>query len=308
MQGDWTKNMKIVVMGAGAIGSFFGATLSEKHDVVLVGRKLHVDAIKKHGLKISGKTDLNVKILATESVSKVFSPVDLLILAVKSYDTETAIKSTKSLIDRNTVIMSLQNGLDNVEKIQKIVKPDKIIVCITTHGVVFSKLGVVEHTGIGKTVIGCLNNEKTQFIDNLIDSFNECGIKTTFSNDINKEIWIKAIVNSSINPVTALFKCKNGYLIKNPVLGKIVEKICKESTAIANKNGLKLSFSDMIKITKQVINETSENHSSMLQSIMQGKKTEIDSINGKLIDVGRTHGIETSLNEILTYSIKSIKN
>jgi len=247
---------------------------------------------------------LNVKILATESVSKVFSPADLLILTVKSYDTETAIKSAKSLIDSNTIVMSLQNGLDNVEKIQKIIKPDKILVCITTHGVVFSKPGVVKHTGVGKTVIGCLNNEKTQFIDDLLSCFNESGVKTTFSNDVNQEIWIKAIVNSSINPVTALFKCKNGYLIENPVLEKIIEKICNESTNIANKNGLKLSFSDTIKKTKQVINETSENHSSMLQSVMQGKKTEIDSINGKLVDIGNKHNIDASLNEMLTYSIK----
>ena len=298
--------MKIVVIGAGAIGSFFGAMLSKKHDVVLVGRKPHVDVIKKHDLKISGKTDLNVKILATESVSKVFSPVDLLILAVKSYDTETAIKSAKSLIDRNTVVMSLQNGIDNVEKIQKIVKFDKILVCITTHGVVFSKPGVVEHTGIGKTVIGCLNNKKTQFIDDLISCFNECGIKATFSSDINKEIWTKAIVNSSINPVTALFKCKNGYLIENPVLEKIVEKVCKESTDIAIANGLNLSFSDTIKKTKQVINKTSENHSSMLQSVMYGKKTEIDSINGALVDIAKKYNIDTSLNEMLTYLIKKV--
>lgn len=298
--------MKIVVMGAGAIGSFFGAMLSKKHDVVLVGRKPHVDAIKKHGLKINGKTDLNVKILATESVSKVFFPVDLLILTVKSYGTETAVKSAKSLIDSNTTVMSLQNGLDNVEKIQKIVKSDKILVCITTHGVVFSKPGVVEHTGVGKTVIGCLNNKKTQFVDNIINCFNESGVKTTFSNDVNREIWIKAIVNSSINPVTALFKCKNGYLIENPVLEKIVEKICKESTNIANKNGLKLSFSDMIKITKQVINETSENHSSMLQSVLNGKQTEINSINGKLVAIGKKFNMDVSLNEMLAYSIKKV--
>ena len=296
--------MNIVIVGAGAIGSFFGATLSKKHDVVLVGRKAHVDKINKKGLKVDGKTSLNVKVEAFTSAKDVFIIPDLVILAVKSYDTEFALHSVEPIIRDNTYVMSLQNGLDNIEKIQKIVNKNRRIVCITTHGVVFSKPGVIKHTGVGKTIIGCLSNKKTQFAVGLIESFNECGIRTTYSEDINREIWVKAIINSSINPVTALFKCKNGYLVENPVLEKIVDKICAESTNIASANGLDLSVSEMISKTKQVINETSENHSSMLQSTMQGKKTEIDSINGKLADIGKKYSLDVSLNEMLTCLIK----
>lgn len=293
-------------MGAGAIGSLFGAFLSKNNDVVLVGRKPHVDAIKKNNLLVQGKTKLKVKIPATESVSKGFFPADLLILAVKSYDTDNAIKAAKPIIDENTVVMSLQNGLDNVEKINKIVNLENIIQCITTHGVVFSKPGVVIHTGIGRTTVGSLNNKKTKIIENIVNSFNENGIKTTISNDINKEIWIKAIINSSVNPLTSTFYCKNIYLIKNPVLERVVEKICEESTNIAKANGLNLTYSDMIKKTKQVINETFENQSSMLQSILQGKKTEIDSINGKLVHIGKGKNVDVLLNESLVYTVKSI--
>ena len=298
--------MNIVVVGAGAIGSFFGAMLSKNNNVFLTGRKVHVDAINKNGLKVEGKTVLNVRVEAFTSVKDVFIIPDLVIFAVKSYDTEYALQSAESLIRSNTYVLSLQNGLGNVEKIQKTVKYDRIFVCITTHGVVFSKPGIIRHTGIGRTTIGCLNNKKTGFANNILGCLNESGIKSTFSNDINREMWIKAIINSSINPVTSIFHCKNGYLAKNPVLDKIVEKICAESTNIANANGLNLSVSEMIKKTKQVINETSENHSSMLQSIMQGKKTEIDSINGKLVDVGRKHGVDTSLNEMLVYCVKKL--
>jgi 2-dehydropantoate 2-reductase len=202
--------------------------------------------------------------------------------------------------------MSLQNGLDNVEKIQKKVKSDKIYVCITTHGVVFSKPGVIKHTGVGRTILGCLNNKKTGFTNDLLNCLNDSGIKSIFSNNINHEMWIKAIINSSINPVTSIFHCKNGILIKNPILEKNVEKVCEESTNIANTQGLNLSVSDMIAKTKKVINETYENHSSMLQSVMLGKKTEIDSINGKLINFGRKNCVDTSLNEILVYCVKKL--
>lgn len=296
--------MNILVIGAGGIGSFFGGMLSKNNNVFLLGRKKHVEKINKKGLKITGKTNLNIKIEAFSSIKDVFIIPDLVIIAVKSYDTEIAMKIAKEIIRENTYVMSLQNGLDNIEKIKKYVKPDRIIVCITTNGIVFSKPGTINHTGIGRTIIGSLNNKNSRFVKDINSSLNACGVKTKINNDIIKEIWIKAIINSSINPLTSIFNCKNGYLIKNPILEKIVEKICTESTIIANTQGLKLSESDMINKTKQVINETSENHSSMLQSIHLGKKTEIDSINGKLIYIGKKHNVDTSLNEILFHSIK----
>lgn len=298
--------MNIVVMGAGAIGSLFGAFLSKKNDVVLVGRSSHVNAINKKGLKIKGKTQLNVKIRAVDSVDKIpFSP-DLIIITVKSYNTETAIKEIKSNIGDNTIVMSLQNGLDNIEKIEKHVSREKIIACTTTHGVVFSEPGFIKHTGIGRTILGALITKNTQNVKNIANMLSDAGIKTAVSNDILKEIWIKAIVNSSINPLTALFNCKNGYLLENPVLENILEKICEESTGIANAFGIDVKLSDMISKTKEVVKETYENHSSMLQSVLQGKKTEIDSINRKIVEVGKKHNIKALMNGILVYSIKSM--
>jgi len=298
--------MNIVVMGAGAIGSLFGAFLSKKNDVVLVGRSSHVNAINKNGLTIKGKTQLNVKIHAVDSADKIpFSP-DLITITVKSYDTETAIKEIKSHIGDNTIVLPLQNGLDNIEKIKKHVSREKIIVCTTTHGVVFSEPGFIKHTGIGITILGALTNKNTQNVKNIANILSDVGIKTAVSNDIIKEIWIKAIVNSSINPLTALFNCKNGYLLENPILENILEKICEESTSIASASGIDVKPSDMIRKTKEVVKETYENHSSMLQSVLQGKKTEIDSINRKIVEVGKKHNIKALMNEILVYSIKSM--
>jgi len=118
--------------------------------------------------------------------------------------------------------------------------------------------------------------------------------------------WIKAIINSGINPLTAFFQCKNGYLLENPILEKIVEKVCEESVCIANANKINLTFEDMIQKTKEVIKNTSENYSSMLQSVKKGKKTEIDSINGEIVDIGKKHNINTSMNEVLVHLVKSL--
>jgi len=296
--------MNIVILGAGAIGSLFGALLSKKNNVILIGRNSHIQAIGKKGLDIEDKTQMNVKILSEKSVDKVTFLPDLLILTVKSYDTYSAISQAKQLIGDNTVVLSLQNGLDNIDKIEKIVDRRQLIAGVTTHGAFFSEPGVVKHTGKGQTILGELNGRKTKRITSIVDAFNKAGIETIASEDIVREIWIKAIVNSSINPLTTFSSCKNGYLLENPILEKVVEKVCRESTNIANAYGINLSYENMIKKTKEVIRNTSDNYSSMLQSFKKGKKTETDSINGKLADVGKKQDIDTTMNEILTYIVK----
>jgi len=295
--------MNIVIFGAGAIGSLFGALLSKNNNVSLIGRKPHVNAIKKSGLKIRGITKLDVAIHATCSVNKVNSSPDFLILTVKSYDTDNAIKQAGNIIGENTTVLSLQNGLDNVDSIKKYLEPEKIIAGVTTYGALFSEPGEIRHTGMGTTVIGELNGKKTERIDNIVRLFNQAGIKTTASPDITKDIWGKAVVNSCINPLTTFFQCKNGYLLDNPILGQLVEKICQESTYIANAQGLDFSYEDVIKNTKNVIRNTSENYSSMFQSLKKGKKTEIDFINGKIVDIGKRNNSETALNEVLIFLI-----
>jgi len=298
--------MSIVVLGAGAIGSLFGALLSKKNDVLLVGRKQHIRAINKNGLKLTGKTNITVKIPVTDSINKVTLSPDLLILTVKAYDTETAIKEAKSVINSNTLVLSLQNGLGNIDTIEKVVNSKQVIAGITTHGTVFSKPGVISHTGMGATIVGEVHGEKSERANTIATLFSEAGIETAVSKDIIKEIWTKAIVNSSINPLTTLFQCKNGYLLKNPILKNIVTKVCSESTTVANAEGFHLSDNDMFQKTEEVIRDTFENHSSMLQSIQKGKKTEAESINGKLVDIGKQHGIKTTMNELLFYAITSI--
>ncbi|MFW6149293.1 MAG: ketopantoate reductase family protein, partial [Atribacterota bacterium] len=291
--------MNIIILGAGAIGSLFGALLSKKNNVLLIGRTLHTNAIRKRGLKIEGKTRFNQKIPAVHSIDDVMFSPDLLILTVKSYDTESAIKTARKMINKNTIVLSLQNGLDNIDKMEKFIARRQIIAGVTTHASLFSKPGLIKHTGKGKIILGELNGRKTKRIENIVNIFNEAGVETIVSVDIVKEIWIKAIINSSINPLTTIFECKNGYLLQNPILERIVERVCEESTGIANANGIKLSYIDMLEKTKEVINYTSENYSSMLQSFKKGRKTEIGSINGKIVEIGEKHNVEPMISEVL---------
>jgi len=300
--------MNIIIVGAGAIGSLFGALLAKKNTVVLVGRTPHITAIQHNGLNITGKTHLHVRLSAVESAKDVSISANLIILTVKAYDTETAIKQTLPIMQEETMVLSLQNGLDNIAKMKHIIDKDQILAGVTTHGAILTHPGIIRHTGRGKTILGSLDGSQSKKLENIVHLFNEAGIETQASDKIMKEIWAKVIINSSINPLTAFFTCKNGHLLENPLLEKTVENICKESTCIAQAEGIPLATSDTIQRTKETIKDTANNYSSMLQSVSQGKKTEIDSINGKLIKIGNQHKIDTSLNKILVELVTSLTN
>ena len=177
---------------------------------------------------------------------------------------------------------------------------------ITNHGVIFVKPGEIHHSGMGKTVIGEIDGKKTERIKKICSMFNNTGIKTKISNDIKKDVWAKTIINSAINPVTAITGLKNGYLLKIPMLTKLMENICLEGVRVANREGVFFD-SDVFEETKKTASLTAENKSSMLQDLQNRKKTEIDFINGAIVEIGKKHGIDTPLNSMLTVLVKVLE-
>ncbi len=178
--------MKIAILGAGAIGSLFGALLWELgEDVVLIGRKRHVDAIKSRGLKVSGISGERIvkpkAVTTTQEVGK----VDLIIISVKSYDTEQAAKNALNMIHHNTVVLTIQNGLGNIEKLCEIIGEKHVVGGVTMQGSTLVKPGEIYHAGKGPTIIGELNREITSRIKRIAETFNKAKIET----QITQNIW-----------------------------------------------------------------------------------------------------------------------
>ena len=293
--------MRILVFGAGAIGSLFGAKLSKYNDVTLLGREEHIQKIRERGLIIRGKTRAIFYLNAISRLEDYKTEPDIVIITVKSYDTDTALKNIVDYLGKGIYVMSLQNGLDNMEKMKKFFDKEKIIVGLTTEASLFLKPGEIEHTGKGKTTIGSPKN--TRFLEQLHQEFVKAGFETRISNNIERDVWRKAIVNACINPLTAIFGIKNGVL-KNKVLSEIVRDICRESIEVARGVGIEIDYEDMLGEIWEVIDLTSENLSSMLQSIIKGRKTEIDSINGYIYNLGKKVGVEAKINKLLTELVK----
>lgn len=297
----------IVFFGAGSIGSLFAAKLAArfpKYSVSLVGRKDDVDVIKKNGLRVSGKSDIYVKIPVFESVEQVKSKISLLFLCVKNFQTQEAVCQLKDHLSKDCVIVSLQNGLSHLEVLKKNFEGFEIVVGVTSHGAQRMQPGLVNHTGIGFTIIGNLRNASEERLLQICTLFSESGIMTSSDVDIVSVLWKKAIINSSINPITAFLEVENGKLAANPILKSFVSAVCAESSAIACARGFDIDVDSALDKTFEVIAQTKKNKSSMLQCVLAKKKTEIESINGVFVSVGSELGIDTHLNSLLLHLIK----
>jgi len=291
--------MKFIIFGAGAIGSLFGGLLSKKNDVLLVGRKEHIEEIEKNGLRVEGLTEGIFYPKTRFDGSK----YDFIILTTKAYDTEKAVDEILKKFGKIPVI-SIQNGLRNEEIIAEKIGIENVIGVVTTQGVTFLGNGRIYHAGKGETVIGEMGGEITERIKKICDVFNECGIETKISREIKKEKWKKAIVNSAINGLTSILRCKNGELIKNEYAKQLMRKICMEGIEVARAEGIEIG-NNIIKKAQEVAKNTSENISSMLQDIIFGRKTEVDEINGEILRRAKKHGIDVCVNETIYSIIKA---
>lgn len=294
--------MNIVVLGSGALGSYIGAILCQKYNITLIGRKEHINAIRKNGLVIFGRTNLRVYPKTSFHISEV-KDIELLILTTKSYDTESAMKSAKRYLNKKTIILSIQNGIGNYEKIYKITRR-KAIIGLYFGGITLTEYGKIFHAGIGELVLGEYNKKITKRIKEVEKIF---PLQKRISKNIKGEIWAKAIVNSCINPLTAIFRVKNGTLLKNKKLKNLMEEICKEGIVVANKSNISLPY-DVLKKARETVLLTAKNKSSMLQDIEKRKRTEIDEINGEIVRQGKKIGIKIEINEKVIEAVKEIEN
>lgn len=302
--------MKITVIGAGAMGCLYGGLLSknQENQIYLVDiMQDHVDAINRHGLQIESEGVIDTyKNLKAYTTVEGLDQTDLIILFVKSISTADALKTSHNIIGEKTIVMTLQNGLGNIDLIAEAIGNDHVIGGTTAHGATMLGPGKIRHAGIGKTVIGELNGIKTKRLKEIAKLFNKSNIDTEISDNVLGLIWDKLIVNVGINPLTAITGQCNGELLKHPELEELLVAAVKEAHTIAIRKGIKLSF-EPIEHTKDVCLKTASNRSSMLQDVLKHRQTEIEMINGAIVREGNSLRIETPVNKTLTNLIKFLE-
>jgi len=301
--------MKIVIVGPGAMGCLFAAFFSKsKEEIWLLDKnKDRAAKINQNGISlegISGNWQAHVK---TSCEAKEIGQADLVIVCVKSYDTKEAIMQSRSLIGDSTSVLTLQNGIGNIEIIGEAVGADKVIGGVTNEGATLLDIGRIRHAGRGETVIGRIDGKIPVQMRCVREIFNKVGFETRISRDIKGLLWSKLIINIGINALTAITRLNNGRLMEFEGTRKILREAVTEATRIAKRKRIKLIYDDPLAKVEAVCEATSGNVSSMLQDVLRKKHTEIDFINAVVVRQAQELDIPASVNSILVDLVKTIE-
>ncbi len=302
--------MKIVIAGPGAIGSLLAAYLSKsKQEIWLLDKnKYRAEKLNQRGIEIegvSGSWKAKVKVSAEpQEIGK----TELLIVCVKSYDTKKLINYAQPIIDENCSVLTLQNGIGNVEIISELLREASVFAGITSQGANLVEPGILRHAGFGETVIGSLDGKLTSRLREIRQLFNDVGIPTRISKDIKGVLWSKLIINIGINALTAITHLKNGQLLDFEGARAVMRQAVSEATKIAKRKRIKLLFDDPLTKVEAVCSATANNISSMLADVLKKKRTEIDFINGVIVRQGESLGIPVPANNFLVNLVKTIES
>ena len=303
--------MKIAVVGPGAMGCLLAAYKKSrtKEEVWLIDYDdKRAEKIKNNGIKLEGLDGVSSIKVNVTAQPKEIGPCDLVIICVKSYSTEEASKLIKGLVGKDTYVLTLQNGIGNIQILNDHFGPDKVIAGVTSHGATLLGIGHVRHAGKGETIIGKPGGKSSlAALRNVVNILTKAGFETKVSKDIDSVIWSKLIINVGINALTAVTRLNNGSLIEYGPTRELLRSAVQEAVRIVKRKRVKLVYDDPIQKVESVCKATATNVSSMLQDVLNRKRTEIDFINGAIVRQGKSLGIPTPVNEVLTDLVKAIE-
>ncbi len=302
--------MRIAIAGVGAMGGLFAYLLSKAKDTEIFLLDIHperVEKIKKEGLfieGISGEHHIHPEITLQASD---IGPVDLVLLCIKSSCTYQASLSSKPLLGPDTPVLTLQNGLGNMEEIERALGPGRNLGGTTSMGATVLAPNRIRHAGWGDTVIGEPGGEKTERAEKILALFQSCDLEISFTDNLAGLLWSKLIINVGINALTALTGLHNGKLLNYEGSRSVMEKAVNEAVQVVTALGVKLLYDDPIEKVRGVCKATAGNIASMLQDNLKEKKTEIEQINGAIVREAAKRNIPTPVNETLMGLVKTLE-
>jgi 2-dehydropantoate 2-reductase len=293
------RAMEIIVLGAGAIGSLYGAKLADANDVTLIARPEHAAAINSRGLRIEGIESRTVRIRAATAIDKI-GPNALILLTTKVPASAAALAPVAPLVHEDTTILCLQNGLGS-ERIARAALGNRGVVLrgITQFGAIFKAPGVIQFMAGGYTLV-----EEHARSEQLARILTAAGLDCRVSPNIGHDVWHKLVFNCVVNPITAMLGCEVGG-IANPQLDPLKQLVIDECLAVAETQGLRFDVDFAQEITD--VFKPSRNIASMLQDLRRGHVTEIDYMNGAVARLGAEQGVPCPANAALTAIIKAME-
>ena len=299
--------MRFVIVGPGALGSLFAAALARRgHAVSLLGRRTpHLEALRDQGLRLEARdgTVERLTVRATHDPA-VVNVADAVIVLVKSGDTASAMNAIRPYVSADQLVLTLQNGLGNVERIRSVLGPGpRILIGVTSQAATRLGPGWVKHAGEGPTLVGFLDERDAEAATTLTGVFANAGLPATTVPNIEHWVWRKLALNAAINGLTALGSFPNGAIATTPSLLDAAEIIAEEVASVAREIGIELG--GMRRAILETANETKGNRSSMLQDLDAGRPTEVAAIHEAVLAVAGEAGIATPATRVIAALIRA---
>ncbi len=298
--------MRIVIMGAGGLGSKFGGLLAEHADVWLVNRQpAHVEAIRRHGLLIVRDGAERVAHPRATTDPGEAGTADVALMLVKSYDTEAAAMAILPLLRERSLVITFQNGLGNLETIASHAGIGRSALGVTFQGATLLGPGKVADTGRGPSYLGG-PPETAERLSAVAAVFRRASIETDVVDDVEGLLWAKLAVTAGINAVAAVLRVPNGVLGRVAEAKRLSLRAIDETMAVAAALGIRLAFDPRSRF-EAVTAATAEMQSGTLLDAMRGRATEVDALSGAIVRAGSAVGVATPVNEALWMIVKAIE-
>ncbi len=301
--------MRIVIIGAGAMGCLFATRLAGVAQVALFDIDLQVvNQIAAHGVRVTER-DCSQKCYQMPvfaDVEQYAKKADLAIVFTKSYATTAAAQTAQALLASDGVVLTLQNGVGNVEQIDQVFGKGTAVAGITAQAANMASPGHIIYAGAGLTRLSA-SAENPSAVERIQLILQQAGLETEISEDADSLIWGKLIINVGINALTALLRVHNGVLAEIPECRELMKGAVDEAVQVAQAFNITLPYSDPMAAVIKVCQDTAANRASMLQDVQRQARTEIDAINGAIVRMGKDVGVTTPVNHTITQMIKALE-
>ena len=297
-----TQSLKVAVMGAGAVGCYFGGMLARAgHEVVLIARPQHVEAIARDGLRMETKTfDEHVRLAASVDPGAV-QGANLVLFSVKSTDTESAGALIRPHLPADALVLCLQNGVNNADRLRTVLPQHAVAAAVVYVATEMAGPGHVKHHGRGELVI-----EPARASDEVAQALIAAGVPTEISDNVRGALWAKLILNCAYNAVSAIAQLPYGKTVQGEGVKDVMRDVVAECLAVAKAEGVQVP-GDVDAAIRKIAETMPSQFSSTAQDLARGKRSEIDYLNGLIVQRGEALGVATPANRVLWALVKLLE-
>ncbi|MEN6463721.1 MAG: ketopantoate reductase family protein [Syntrophaceae bacterium] len=301
------KIKNVAIIGAGALGAVYASLLygMDRESVCFIASGERCERLKKSGVAVNGRT-FPIRVVSPDEKP---DPAGLVIVAVKYHQLDEAVREIAGRVGENTVILSVMNGIDSEERLGAAYGMDKVLYAIALGIDALREGNSVRYTTQGRILFGeALNRDLSPRVQSVKDLFDRAGINYEVPADMKAVMWYKFMINAGINQASAVLRASYGVFQTSAAARELMHSAMREVVAVAGKLNINLAGEDMEKFDPVLASLSPDGKTSMLQDVEAGRKTEVEMLAGKLVELGEKYGVPTPVNRKLFTEIRQIEN